>query len=161
MLGLGLSRQAFAIFGVYVIPTTSEGLLGKIEGIAGAVARWLGSGADQPGEDELGWFMSQNDIPAGLVIGFSKGAATVSDWFGANGSSVPYVLIEPWSSSFNVTLIGLDGYATTTTVDLADPDINENGVQGARRVVPPYSCAGGTHCVHPELANEIIDMAFP
>jgi hypothetical protein len=152
--GAGGAIEAFVRYGVFVIPTTQEGIVGLVTGVLGAAVGRL------PGYDDLDWFMNQTVIRARGVIGFSNGAAVVSQWYSKNPlSDVPFALIEPWAYTVNVdvpvtSLSGVHVYSLSVT--LSDPRVVEDQIPRAAIYFPAYTCEGGTHCEHDDAAAQII-----
>ena len=154
--GGGGAIEAFARYGVFIIPTTQEGIVGLIKGVAGALIGRL------PGYGALDWFMSQQSIPAGGVIGFSNGAAVVSQWFANHEDSpVRFALIEPFSLTVSIPIKIAWRVYYTLSVTLVDLRVVGSQIDRATRYFPAYSCAGGGHCEHDDAAADVIGALFP
>ena len=154
--GGGGAIEAFARYGVFIIPTTQEGIVGLFTGVAGALIGRL------PGYGDLDWFMTQGAIRAGGVIGFSNGAAVVSQWFADHTeSTVRFALIEPFSFTVSTRIPIAWRASLTVSVTLVDLRVVESQISRAAWYFTAFSCAGGGHCEHDDAAADVIGALFP
>jgi RHS repeat-associated protein len=151
LLRMGGRREAFSVFGVFFIPTTASGMLGKVTGVGWDLVRHATGLGEQPGMDDMDWVMNQGAVAVQAVIGFSKGAALVSSWYARNeDSKKPFFLIEPFGFVAGGSWFG-------------DPDFDPRALhhKAFKGSFPLASCEGYSHCEHDDQALAVMQDLLP